>query len=504
VQKVNITKDFIRSISVNDSAVKNGADLVRKKSYNNLITDKYQTFLSGECAGSGKKPYICSADFINENSPVFRCSCPSRQIPCKHVIGLLLAYSDGFSFITAEIPKDILEKRENKEKRAVKAKEKLESAEKNSLISLKEPKEKSSAWKKSAVKKIDAQLTGIDEAGKIITSITQVGLGSMDAKNISNYMGVIKQLDSYFIPGVQNELNDLLGMAGYSKGKATKDTDKKEQDYMRITEKLCKIHNLLEKGRAYLEEKKEAPDKLNTESEIEELIGYAWKLEELAQYGMFETDAKLAELCFHVRREDDKKQFVDEGFYISLNSGRIFKTRNYRPFKAAKYIKEQDSTFAVLNIQKLYIYPSMSANPRIRWEEDSTLNIFEEMSPQDYNTIKSHAQPNYSEAIKSVKNQLKNLLLFPHPAVLVQFSKLSKTADNNYNFAISDSSGNMISLKQGSYCEDSFISLLDKLTQADTENHAMLLLFENDIESGKLFAQPLALITNEKIIRLVY
>jgi hypothetical protein len=487
---MNITRDFILSVSVNSAAVKNGADLIKKRSYSNFIIDKEQTFLSGECAGSGKNPYICSADFINESSPVFRCSCPSRQIPCKHVIGLLLAYCEGHDFITAEIPEDILTKRANKEKRDVKSREKLENAEKS------EPKEKSAAWKKSAVKKIDAQLTGIDEAGKILLSITQTGFGSMDAKNISNYAGIAKQLDSYFIPGIQSEINDLLGMAGYKK-------EKKEQDYMRITEKLCKIHNLLEKSRVYLEAKKEAPDKADTESEIEELIGYAWKLEELAQYGLFETDAKLAELCFHVRCEDDKKQFVDEGFYISLNSGRIFKTRNYRPFKATKYIKELDSVFAVLNIPKLYIYPSMSANPRVRWE-DNALNIFEDISAEVYKTIKSHAYTDYAEVIKNVKNQLKNLLLFPHPAVLVRFSKILKIADNIGTFAVSDPAGNMISLKQGSYCEDGFIFLLDKLTRAEAENNAMLLLFENDVEAGKLFAQPLALITDEKIVRLVY
>jgi hypothetical protein len=32
----------------------------------------------------------------------------------------------------------------------------------------------------------------------------------------------------------------------------------------------------------------------------------------------------------------------------------------------------------------------------------------------------------------------------------------------------------------------------------------MLLLFENSIESGELFAQPLAVVTDEKIMRLLY
>ena len=502
---MNITKDFISSVSANDAAVKNGADLAKKKSFQKLGIDKDQTFISGECAGSGKNPYICSADFIDENSPVFRCSCPSRQIPCKHVIGLMWAYAEGYKFAPAEIPEEIIEKRENKEKRIVKAKEKLETAEKSGPG---EVKEKSAAWKKSAIKKIDAQLNGIEEAEKILLSIAQSGLGSMDAKNVKTYYDITKQLDSYFIPGIQNEINDLLGMMG-SESKNNK--DKKEQsDYMRVTEKLCQIHTLLSKGRTYLENKKEAPDKMDTDSEIEELMGYAWKLEELAQHGLFETDAKIAQLCFHVRQEDDKKQFVDEGFYISLNSGKIYKTRNYRPFKAAKYIKEEDSVFSLLNIPKLYIYPSASLNPRIRWE-DSISGAFEKISHETCGAIKSYAHSNYAEIIKTVKNQLKNSLLFPYPAVLVKFAKILKIAETpddekSEKYVIYDSSGNTVCLKKSGYCQESFIFLLDKLTkkEMESEDNAMLLLFDNDVESGELFAQPLALITDEKIIRLVY
>ncbi|QKG20623.1 SWIM zinc finger family protein [Actinomadura verrucosospora] len=46
----------------------------------------------GECQGSGKSVYRSSAELTG---PAFRCSCPSRKIPCKHVLGLLLLWSDG-------------------------------------------------------------------------------------------------------------------------------------------------------------------------------------------------------------------------------------------------------------------------------------------------------------------------------------------------------------------------------------------------------------------------
>ena len=46
-----------------------------------------------------------------------RCTCPSRQFPCKHVLGLLYAYAGGASFTPAEVPEDLAAKREKAEKR---------------------------------------------------------------------------------------------------------------------------------------------------------------------------------------------------------------------------------------------------------------------------------------------------------------------------------------------------------------------------------------------------
>jgi hypothetical protein len=46
----------------------------------------------GACAGSGKKPYQIMVDL---DVPAYRCSCPSRKVPCKHALGLLLRWSDG-------------------------------------------------------------------------------------------------------------------------------------------------------------------------------------------------------------------------------------------------------------------------------------------------------------------------------------------------------------------------------------------------------------------------
>jgi SWIM zinc finger len=46
----------------------------------------------GACRGSGKDPYLACVELAE---PAFRCSCPSRKIPCKHALGLLLLWAQG-------------------------------------------------------------------------------------------------------------------------------------------------------------------------------------------------------------------------------------------------------------------------------------------------------------------------------------------------------------------------------------------------------------------------
>ena len=48
--------------------------------------------LWGECRGSSAAPYRAVVDL---SGPAYRCSCPSRKFPCKHVLALLLLWSEG-------------------------------------------------------------------------------------------------------------------------------------------------------------------------------------------------------------------------------------------------------------------------------------------------------------------------------------------------------------------------------------------------------------------------
>lgn len=46
----------------------------------------------GECQGSGSSPYQVRADLVDVT---YKCSCPSRKLPCKHTLALLLLLAGG-------------------------------------------------------------------------------------------------------------------------------------------------------------------------------------------------------------------------------------------------------------------------------------------------------------------------------------------------------------------------------------------------------------------------
>lgn len=46
----------------------------------------------GECQGSGANPYRVVFDLGNHG---YKCTCPSRKFPCKHVLALMWMYADG-------------------------------------------------------------------------------------------------------------------------------------------------------------------------------------------------------------------------------------------------------------------------------------------------------------------------------------------------------------------------------------------------------------------------
>lgn len=470
---INITEEFINSIAPNQNAITNGLGLVKKNSFVKLNISEDKTVLFGECKGSGASNYITSADFISQESPVFRCSCPSRQFPCKHSIGLLFAYINGKTFETADIPEDISQKREKLEKKEEKKKVEAEQGPKK-------------ANKSALKKKIAAQIEGLELLEKIIENFVKSGLGTINVKTIKMMEDQVKQFGNYYLSGPQIMLREFLFLF--------ENCDDHEKIYSKAIDMLLTMSSLCKKGKAYLTNRME-----NVESAVEnndlipELLGQAWQLSELKEMGAVQQDTELIQLVFNSVISEARMEYVDYGIWVNLKNGEIQQTFNYRPFKAAKYIREDDSFYSVAQVKELFIYPG-ELNPRIRWEGMEIRDV----ALEDYKIIKSYAQKSYSEVIKTIKNQIKNPLSDKTPLALLSFSTIGKV---DGLFTAEDKKGQRLVLEDDFEPYSTYmLELVDGKVLTD---NCLLVRFHHNLDTGKLRAQPLSLITDDRIIRLI-
>ncbi|RAP75820.1 SWIM zinc finger family protein [Paenibacillus montanisoli] len=482
---IAITEVYIDSLAPNAGAMKNGRDLVKKNSFALLCVTDDGTLLFGDCKGSGSEPYRCSVDFVQEDNPVFRCSCPSRQFPCKHTLGILYAYALGKTFVKAELPQDIADKREKAEKREEKKKE-AAAAEANGEGT--KPKRKVN--KSALIKKMTAQLEGLSLLEKLILQLVHNGLGSLDKKTIQLVEDQAKQLGNYYIPGAQASLRELVLVL-----QAEAD---KEKIHAIAIQQLIGLHALVKKGRSYLEQRASDPDlPMDTESALEEQLGHAWQLAELKELGRVKPETELLQLSFLSYIDQARGEYVDAGWWADLRDGAIYVTRNLRPFRAAKSMKEEDTVHGVAGCEELFVYPG-DLNARVRWERGR----YREVAESDFAQVRTLANGSFTDVLKRVKNSIKNPLSDKNPVMLVAFQAIERIGDT---FVLKDAQGKQLVVVANILPAPQPVQTMIPLLQSDDLNdQAALVMFEHDMESGRLAVQLLSIITGSRMIRLLY
>lgn len=475
---LEITESWVDSLAPNSAAIKNGHELVKKGKFTAFHQTEDRQVLFGICTGSGKTPYIPSADFMTPGNPVMRCTCPSRQFPCKHGLGLLYAYVEGKSFTQAGVPEELAAKREKAGKREEKKAKELAG----------EAESKPKKVNKSALKKkIAAQLEGLDVLERLTHTLVRRGFGSLDSKELKMIQEHVKQMGSHYLNGAQIQLRKLQLILS---------SEDKEKAYAHAAEQLAVIHAFIKKGRAHLLQKLEDPElTMDHESTIEEWLGHAWQIAELRAANLTTHEVEMIQLSFISYDDPSRQEYFDLGYWIQLDSGAIHSTVQYRPYKAAKLMREEDSFFDVARIPQLYRYPG-DMNRRVRYESFTTRKI----EDTDLSGVRKFAVNSYAEAVKKVKNQLKNPLADPNPVMLLRFEEV--TADEAGRLFISNSRGE--SLELFDLLEISTVPLLKLIPQDQLQDTVMLVLFDHHTLSGRLRVQPLSLLNGKEIIRFIY
>ncbi len=489
-----VTEQQILAMAPNPAAASNGKKISQKGGFVKLERTQDDTLYMGECTGSGKNNYITSADYIDEDNPVFRCTCPSRQFPCKHSLALMYEMLAKKEFGICEVPEDILKKREKKQAKENKANEAAKpESEMTEEEKQKAEKKKASAArtaKNAKVKKLKSQLEGLDMVEKVVNELMAAGLGTIGGASLKTYQQLAKQMGDYYLPGPQRLCNQLLiEITAFQK-------DQDEVHYDAAISVLEKLWTLIKKSRQYINEKLANDDVALEDTVLYEELGGIWKLSELEELGKSKKNAALMQLSFWVTFDEARKEYIDTGCWADLDSGEIYMNYNYRPLKSLKYVKQEDSVFGVAKVPSAVFYPG-DGNVRVRWDSAQ----IREYEQADYDAVFQHAVPSVKQEAKAVKNFLKNAITQPMMIKLIAFNRIGKT-DGGY--VLADKNDDTILLGNMPGMEDTTLRLSMLPNGGRLRDQILLGAFYYNRENRRLMVQPLSIIAHDTVVRLLY
>ncbi|MCI8719335.1 MAG: SWIM zinc finger domain-containing protein [Lachnospiraceae bacterium] len=482
-----VTEQQILAMAPNPAAASNGKKISQKGGFVRLERSEDDTFYMGECSGSGKSNYITSVDFVDSEAPMCRCSCPSRQFPCKHGLALLYEIMSKKTFKICEIPEDILKKRA---KKAAKEKGDDETSGESKETTAKKKAASAKTSKAAKTKKIKKQLEGLELTQKLVQDLIKAGLGTMGGTAIKTYEQLSKQLGDYYLPGPQRLLNGLIiEVVAFQK-------DGNEEHYEKAIAILEKLWTLIKKSQKYLSEKLEQDNVAQDDSELYEELGGIWKLDELEALGRSKKDADFMQLSFWVTYDEARKEYIDTGCWADLKTGEIFMTYNYRPIKALKYVKQDDTVFGVVHTSSAVCYPGQG-NVRIRWNSAQIRPVEQE----DVAKLRSMAVTGLVAETKNIKNILKNALTQPVLIRLISFQTIGKSGEQ---YVLKNEGGETIVLGNVPGMEET-TNRIGLLPDGNLlKNQVLVGAFYYDAKERRLKLQPLSILTNTDVVRLLY
>ena len=481
-----LTEEYVQRSAVNSSALANARKISAKDecSGRKITTDR--TLIYGDCQGSGKEPYHTSVDLSGE-TVISRCSCPSRQIPCKHALALMLDYAAGKFFEQGEVPEDVARKREKLEKRAEHAKQEATGKESElaGANSQKAAQKKKAASDQAAKKKVARQLEGLELVLDFTREMLRAGLGTLNSAPIARYKDLEKQLGDYYLNGPQLLLQRFILAAQADRGTSGE---------RELVECLIRLDQTAKKGKLWLEKQLESGDFGPKNDILYEEMGGIWRLDQLDALGLYQDDARLVQLSFGVLWDEAAQAEIDTGYWIDLDSGEISKTENIRPVKAKKYVRADESAFELYKIKRLYHYPG-GINKRIRWEDA----VSEPRGKDVPAKVLSLARNEVGAALKEAKNELKNTLSDEAVAMLISFDRISFSEEADAVLWKGEEAMTLKSHPDGTGA----LEILHFLPKRYLTGGALFCEIRYASEDRVVYLVPVTLVTQSEILRLI-
>lgn len=189
----------VEQLAPDAASLKAAQGLAKPAKWQNL--GRQEGLLWGECQGSGASPYQVRVDL---EDVAYKCSCPSRKLPCKHTLGLLLLLTSGIHCAEAALPAFVEEWSANRAKRA----------------SAKQPRQANAdaspdpaAQAKRIEKRESRVVGGLDQLEIWLTDNVRQGLATVRSQPFSFWQQMSARLIDAQAPGLARRVRELAEAA---------------------------------------------------------------------------------------------------------------------------------------------------------------------------------------------------------------------------------------------------------------------------------------------------
>ncbi len=189
---MTFTEEYIEKLAPKPGAY----DAGKKLSASTLWTSfaRSERGLWGAIKGSGSSPYLVIVDLTNL---AFKCSCPSRQFPCKHGLAMLLLYSkEGANFQSLEEPEYVSEWI-NKRQEATNKTPKIEEEVSEEVLAKREE-----GQAKREEQRIDFVTSGVEELNLWLKDMVRLGLLDLPSKSADFFEKTAARMIDAKAPGL--------------------------------------------------------------------------------------------------------------------------------------------------------------------------------------------------------------------------------------------------------------------------------------------------------------
>ncbi len=497
-----VTEQSIAEMAPNDRALLDARGLLERSALKKLAKNDDGTLVFGQCQGSGGSPYSVSMDLgTGGDRPVVRCSCPSRQFPCKHGLALMLAFARKGALFPVEAPPQALQDLRAKQAQRI---EKM-TEKKAGPAAEAGPR---AGNKTARTKKAKEQREALETLESFLVDLVTGGLGGLTGKSVTALDHQTRRLFDADMKGAAAVLARLSALVSSLDGDedATKNATRNatrglsEEHETRIAWMLTHLYTTARRGQKALTGKlvEEGASQSEADAQLESILGKRWLLPELKEAGYWMKERRLLELA-HERTDDPVTEFATAtGYMLDLDDGSIVREVTTLPFRVLRFEKLRSSRQGTLEIQEAALYPGDIVNRRARWD-DKTEGVVRERprAPGDYDALHRHARP-LEPALKALRAQLKNPQNPLDAVFLIQAARFGTLGDE---LVLEDPSGARLVLKDPRGTRLPGTGALRHAAAAFGPGSLAVSLYF-DLAARAIYGDPLALFVGEEHLRL--